>query len=147
MWDMRDPWQPFTHPTTTTTELPTHPPSRINKEGKYIIYPQFKSNDNLGNIISLGYSENNLFFDERHAEYLLRPMSINVLDDSEDEEGSLSVSTCNGEWVELWGTFIKAVDTDVSYFKGRLVVDKAVLHKNGDTCWQRTKPSFLEQRK
>lgn len=97
--------------------------------------------------IFIGYSENNLFFDERHTEYLLRPMSINVLDDSEDEEGSLSVSMCNGEWVELWGTFIKAVDTDVSYFKGRLVVDKAVLHKNGDTCWQRTKPSFLEQRK
>lgn len=88
----------------------------------------------------IGYSENNLFFDEQHAAYLLRAMSINVLDDSGDEENSLSVSTCNGEWVELWGTFIKAVDPDISYFKGRLVADKAVLHKNGETCWQRAKP-------
>ncbi len=89
--------------------------------------------------IFIGYSENNLFFDQQHAEYLLRPMSINVLDDSADEENALSVSACNGEWVELWGTFVKAVDPDISYFKGRLVVDKAVLHKNGETCWQRTK--------
>lgn len=92
-----------------------------------------------------GFSENNLYFDAKHAEYMLRAMSINILDDSDDN--SLSNSTCSGEWVEVWGTFIKAIDPELSYFKGRILVDKMVLHKNGDVCWKRTKPSFLDKAK
>lgn len=85
--------------------------------------------------IFIGVTENNLYFDAQHAEYALRAMSVNILDDSEDS--SLSNSTCSGEWVEVWGTFIKAIDPELSYFKGRIIVDKMVLHKNGKMCWKR----------
>ncbi|WNO59720.1 hypothetical protein [Rheinheimera sp. MMS21-TC3] len=95
--------------------------------------------------IFIGFNQNNLFFDAKHAEYMLNAMSINILDDSDDE--SLTNSSCSGEWVEVWGTFIKTIDPEISYFKGRIVVDKMILHKNGKTCWKRIKPSFLDKAK
>tara|TARA_R110002126_G_scaffold54341_17_gene147210 strand:+ start:1129 stop:1569 length:441 start_codon:yes stop_codon:yes gene_type:complete len=90
----------------------------------------------------VGYAENNLYFSSEHAEHMLRAMGVNVLDDT--EENSLSFSSCNGEWVEMWGTYISAVDQQVSYFKGRLVVDEVIIHKTGKTCWKRTEKSRLK---
>ncbi|GAB60459.1 hypothetical protein RNAN_3483 [Rheinheimera nanhaiensis E407-8] len=95
----------------------------------------------------VGFHHDALYFSKDHAELRISSYAINVLDDSDTEEGSLSFSPCNGEWVQLSGTFIKAQQPGISYAQGRLVIDSAMLHKNGDICWQRTTPSFLERQK
>lgn len=95
----------------------------------------------------VGFHHDALYFSKDHAELRISSYAINVLDDSDTEEGSLSFSSCNGEWVQLSGTFIKAQQPGISYAQGRLVIDSAMLHKNGDICWQRTTPSFLERQK
>lgn len=95
----------------------------------------------------VGFHQNALYFSKDHADLLITSYSVNVLDDSDTEEGSLSFSSCSGEWVQLSGTFIPAQEPGVSYAQGRLVIDSAMLHKDGDICWKRTKPSFLEQKK
>jgi hypothetical protein len=95
----------------------------------------------------VGFHQNALYFSKDHADLLITSYSVNVLDDSDTEEGSLSFSSCSGEWVQLSGTFIPAQEPGVSYAQGRLVIDSAMLHKDGDICWQRTTPSFLEQKK
>lgn len=95
----------------------------------------------------VGFHHDALYFSKDHAELRISSYAINVLDDSDTEEGSLSFSSCNGEWVQLSGTFIKAQQPGISYGQGRLVIDSAMLHKNGDICWQRSTPSFLERQK
>jgi hypothetical protein len=95
--------------------------------------------------VFVGFHQDRLYLSSEHAENLISSLSISVLDDTETEEGSLSFSSCSGEWVKLWATFIPAQQPGVSTEQGRLVVDRAMLHKDGKTCWKRTEKSrFVE---
>lgn len=92
----------------------------------------------------IGNHQNLLYYSTEHAEQQLISYAISVLDDSE-ETNSLSYSSCSDEWVKIWGTFIPAPEPGVSFSQGRLVINEVMLHKNGKTCWKRTKPSFLDK--
>lgn len=95
--------------------------------------------------VFIGFHQDRLYFSSEHAENMISLLSISVLDDTETEQGSLSMSPCSGEWVKLWATFIPAQQPGISTEQGRLVVDRAMLHKDGKTCWKRTEKSrFIE---
>lgn len=95
--------------------------------------------------VFIGFHQDRLYLSSEHAENMISLLSISVLDDTETEEGSLTMSPCSGEWVKLWATFIPAQQPGISTEQGRLVVDRAMLHKDGKTCWKRTEKSrFVE---
>lgn len=91
--------------------------------------------------VFIGFHQDRLYLSSEHAENMISLLSISVLDDTETEEGSLTMSACSGEWVKLWATFIPAQQPGISTEQGRLVVDRAMLHKDGKTCWKRTEKS------
>lgn len=91
--------------------------------------------------VFIGFHQDRLYLSSEHAENMISLLSISVLDDTETEEGSLTMSACSGEWVKLWATFIPVQQPGISTEQGRLVVDRAMLHKDGKTCWKRTEKS------
>lgn len=91
--------------------------------------------------VFIGFHQDRLYLSSEHAENMISLLSISVLDDTETEEGSLTMSACSGEWVKFWATFIPAQQPGISTEQGRLVVDRAMLHKDGKTCWKRTEKS------